>query len=471
MKDNKREQVKSGVSSKSVREMSGDGSSKMILGKGDARYWQQKGKLMRDERYPGGHLTAKIQVGGRRESFPLHTAIQLEAAKRAARIFGDVTSMGWAAALAKHKPVYVKAKAGATVGALIEAVTKAAEVRPVTMMVNATAMRRIVADVLGIRDGGSSKFAPQESGRAAWRAAVDQVPLSLLTPDKVQAWKLQYVQERTKGDESKARAARVSCNSILRKARSLFSKKVLRFVSKALVLLEPLPFTNIELFPPQSMRYVGGLDVKALVSVALDELGGDPAKREEWKAFLFLLFAGLRRGELDKLRWQAVDFARCMVRIEAASDFNPKAETSLGEVPIDPELCTILRGLRATEKEAVYVLEGEASRPRSGYSHYRAERTFTRLAAWLRKHGVNSQKPLHDLRKEAGSLLCQRAGILAASRFLRHADIAITSAHYAAEKERFTVGLGGLLADTPANVVEMPVIEAKPNKQKTRTAK
>jgi len=448
------EQGQSRVSDKSVRGMSGAGNSKMTLGKGDARYWQRKGKLMRDERYPGGHLTAKIQVGGRRVSFPLHTAIQLEAAKRAARIFSDVTSLGWDAAIAKHKPEYVKAKAVATVGALIEAVTQAAEVRPVTMMVNATAMRRIVADVLGVRDGGSSKFAPQESGRAAWREAVDKLPLSLLTSDKVQAWKLQYVQARTQGDESKARAARVSCNSILRKARSLFSKKVLRFVSQSLVLPEPLPFAGIELFPRQSMRYVGGLDVEALLAVARDELGGDPAKREEWKAFLFLLFAGLRRGELDKLRWRAVDFPRCMVRIQTAGDFSPKAETALGEVPIDAELCALLRRLRATEKDAVYVLNGEASRPGSGYSHYRAERTFSNLAAWLRKHGVNGNKPLHDLRKEAGSLVCQRAGLFAASRFLRHADISMTSAHYAAEKERFTVGLGSLLSGRPESVTK-----------------
>src|SRR6266403_1819086 len=44
-------------------------------------------------------------------------------------------------------------------------------------------------------------------------------------------------------------------------------------------------------------------------------------------------------------------------------------------------------------------------------------------------------------RKEFGSLVCEQFGIYAASRALRHADIAITSQHYVDKKRRATVGL------------------------------
>jgi hypothetical protein len=70
--------------------------------------------------------------------------------------------------------------------------------------------------------------------------------------------------------------------------------------------------------------------------------------------------------------------------------------------------------------------------------------------AWLRGHGITAEKALHELRKEAGSVVAQRHGIFAASRFLRHSDIKLTSAHYVDKKGRVTVGLGGLLNESPA---------------------
>lgn len=40
------------------------------------------------------------------------------------------------------------------------------------------------------------------------------------------------------------------------------------------------------------------------------------------------------------------------------------------------------------------------------------------------------------MRKEIGSLIADEHGIYAASRFLRHADIRITAAHYLDKKRR-----------------------------------
>jgi len=411
----------------------------------------QPGKL--DTTPKSRFYSCRIQTQGRREPFPLRTANKSVAATRAAQIFGDVIALGWEAALAKHKPQTLeKPKAMATVGELVRAVAGVAEVRPVTMAGNAASFRRIMGDVLGIEAGGKSRFAPKGKGRTAWLEAVDRVPLSALTSDKVQAWKLAFV-GKAGNDEAAARRARNSANSILRQARSLFGKKVLRFVSQTLVLPSPLPFDGVDLFPRQSMRYAGAMDVEALLTAARAELGGVKAKREEWKAFILCLFGGLRRNEADKLRWQCVDFTTSALRIEAAGDFSPKVESALGEVPIDAEVCAILRGLRAAESKAVYVLAGEASKPGASSRHYRANATFQNLTAWLRKHGVTDRKPLHTLRKEAGSLVCQRAGLFSASRFLRHADVAITAQHYAAQKERVTVGLGSLLSESASGKV------------------
>lgn len=77
-----------------------------------------------------------------------------------------------------------------------------------------------------------------------------------------------------------------------------------------------------------------------------------------------------------------------VIRIETQDDFAPKAETSLGEVPLDAELIAILRGLRAPQPKAVYILAGDGSKPSAGWNDYRAEATFKRLASWLRSNGV-----------------------------------------------------------------------------------
>ena len=52
------------------------------------------------------------------------------------------------------------------------------------------------------------------------------------------------------------------------------------------------------------------------------------------------------------------------------------------------------------------------------------------LLGWLRSKGVNSKTPLHSLRKEFGSLIYDRYGILAASEQLRHGGIEVTARHY-----------------------------------------
>jgi integrase len=70
---------------------------------------------------------------------------------------------------------------------------------------------------------------------------------------------------------------------------------------------------------------------------------------------------------------------------------------------------------------------------------------FEHLIGWLRAKGIKSNKPLHDLRKEFGSLINQKHGLYAAAQALRHSDITTSARHYIARKERVTVGLGALL--------------------------
>jgi len=488
LKSNSNEHQETEIDSESVREMSEnmdlsdtkDAKRNGTFGKTDSRYWKQAGKLISDARWSGA-FSCKVQVAGRRETFPLRTKNKATAATKAAKIYGDVVAFGWIQALAKHKPDAAKPAKGSTVGDLLAAVSGLAAVTPATLRGYTAAFRRIVADIHGI-EAKASRYARCGGGREAWVAAADAVPLETITPALIESWKLRYVAKKAGKNEFKARAARNSSNTRLRQAKGLFAKRLVNLIKDTVALPSPLPFDGVGFWPRQSMRYTSTMDLQSVLAAVRDDLAIND--KEAFKAFSLCLFAGLRRNEADKLRWSSVDFEAGVIRIEAQTDFSPKAETSLGDVPIDAELCAILRGLRAKEPKAEYVLSTGIAKPKGKtkklvaesaltWSKYRAEDTFKRLADWLRTHGVDSRTPLHTLRKEAGSLICASHGLFAASRFLRHADIAITAQHYAAQKERVTIGLGAMLSREPANVLEAdfkPVQKLTKSKQEARRA-
>ncbi|MDR2778986.1 MAG: hypothetical protein LBB16_01725, partial [Puniceicoccales bacterium] len=60
------------------------------------------------------------------------------------------------------------------------------------------------------------------------------------------------------------------------------------------------------------------------------------------------------------------------------------------------------------------------------------------LIGWLRSHGVNSNNPLHTLRKEYGSEICRQFGLYEASRALRHSSYGITESFYVDRKAGIT---------------------------------
>ena len=132
----------------------------------------------------------------------------------------------------------------------------------------------------------------------------------------------------------------------------------------------------------------------------------------------------------------------------------------------------LFRGYRAKAKGSFVIESRNDPRPDATYDHYRCQSHFEELSEWLRKNKVNSKTPLHTLRKEFGSQICDREGIYAASRALRHADIAITSQHYVDKKKRVVSGLGHLLKDYKPDDkitdISAPAAEAAKRKKTSR---
>jgi integrase len=430
------------LSGKSVQEV----SKQQPVGNGrhpktDLRYWERaifQPSYTRDGQVRKvGEWAAKIQHLGRRETFSLGGANRASAAARAKQIYLSLQAAGWDATLAKFKPKAGSAgKTVATIGEFVEEVKAKASARPKTIESYCQAFRTIVANICGI-DGGKSKYDYRKGGRDSWLRKVHAVGISAITPAEVQKWKLRFLR-RAGTDPIKQRAARVSVNSLMRQAKSLFAPAVLKFVS--LELPSVSPFAGVSFEPRQSMKYRSGFSVEKLIEDAQKEL-----PIEQLKILLLALMVGLRRGEIDTLPWAAFRWDDGIIRIEATRYFHPKSEDAIGDVEVDAELLEIFRGFRARATGDFVIESDVAPRPGAMYSHYRCQRLFEALSTWLRDHGVTGNKPLHTLRKEFGSQVCSKHGIYAASHALRHADIAITSQHYLDKRKSATVGLGALL--------------------------
>lgn len=458
---------KAGKSGKAVAKPKSGGYAKT-----NAKYWEQKvfkPKYVKNgERKEAKHYAARIGYQHDRHTFPLGTGNKEAAGKEAVKIYLFLLANGWEATREKYAPSYVpKSDRPATVGEYITAAQRIAEVPNDTLAGYVTSFRSIVADIAGIastvtveegkrimdKEIGKNRIVKVKrekdirydyaSGEGRkWRAKVDAVNLATVTPAKVLRWKLDYVRARAGEDLEKERKAKNSANSKMRQAKGLFSKKILPHLSKTLTLPDELPFDGVKFFPRQSMRYVSKVDAPKMIRDAVDTLS--ESEPEAFKIFLLGIMAGLRAKEIDTLLWRQIDFDAGTITIEATPYFRPKSEDSIASVEIEPETVEILRGYRAKAKGEFVIESKRPPKERRGRER-RAKKEFAALNAWLKKHGVTAQKPLHELRKEFGSLVCQQGGIYAASRALRHADVAITAAHYLDKKERVTVGLGAFL--------------------------
>ncbi|MCG8601358.1 MAG: tyrosine-type recombinase/integrase, partial [Verrucomicrobiales bacterium] len=151
--------------------------------------------------------------------------------------------------------------------------------------------------------------------------------------------------------------------------------------------------------------------------------------------------------EIDNLLWEAFDFDRGVLRVQNTQYHELKSEDSAGEIDLSEEVCAVFNKMsKSASGEFVIESDHAHNRPGSGTRYYRCNLVFQKLGKWLKEKGGDKKRPIHELRKEAGSLVAAEYGIFEASRFLRHSDIRITSQVYLDKKRRVTPSLS-LTAD------------------------
>ena len=428
---------------KSGKQVASD--SRRRFPKNDTRYWTDRVfKPVNGEGIEGPHYCMRIQFKGKRPCFTTGTGNKDAAARKAQKIYMELLTNGLEATLAAHRPIKKDEKVAsdriATVGEYIAAVRKVSTVDAGTFGSYCRCLRSIVADIVGMKKT-SKRF--HHGNAAGYREKIDAVLLDVLTPTAIQEWRIRFT-KKAKSNPVAQKRARTSCNSVLRQARALFSKKVRPFISLKIPI--PPPFADAKSFKRESTRYVSKIDPDKLAQAANRELSDcDP---EAFKAFLLALGTALRRGEIDKLMWVQINFKLKVIHLEITEHGDLKSKESDNDVPMDDGLCALLMSYR-DKATGPFVIEGAAGvHGEAEYGErYRCENVWNRLIAWLRSHGVDTPKPVHTLRKEAGSIINKMAGIYAASRFLRHRDIQVSAAYYVDNKERTVVDIKTMMSD------------------------
>lgn len=295
-----------------------------------------------------------------------------------------------------------------------------------------------------------------------FRQQADLTPVSIFTERAVQEWKIRYVKERG-NNPVRQRAARISCNSALRMARSLFQESIARHLPS--LDMEERPFAKVDFYPRESMRYHSKIDPTILLGKARSDLC--KINQESFKILLLAIGAGLRRGEIDRLLWRQINLDAGEIHIEVTEAGSLKSADSTAKVAIDQTLCGLLRGYKA-KATSQFVIDGGSGEggSRAWGQRYRCQAAFDFLLSWLRRNGVEDVRALHTLRKEAGSLIATKSGIYAAARFLRHSDIKVTAQHYADHKDRVSIDLGAIMPAEETIPFPSPKTEAAPRKRK-----
>ena len=348
-------------------------------------------------------------------------------------------------------------------------------------------------------EGDNSKYDYVGGGNQRWVEAIEAVRLNSITPDGVRKWRKRFIGQ-SGTDPRKRKTAIRSANSFINNSKCLFAPKHLETIPK-LNLPEPLPFDGVKLSGGRVVRYKSEIQPELLLAAAKSELavslpdGIDQralenaklelskakksgrrkasslvkkwnktiynithareiaeSKNEQFKILLLALGAGLRRNEIDKLEWSSILWDTAVIRIQATRYFQPKTDESDADIDVDPDLLDILRRYYPHARDE-FVINGNRPRPVVTYDCYRCERHYVALNRWLRSKGVSAKSPLHSLRKEFGSVICQEAGIFAASVALRHSNIRTTRDSYLDRKQRITFKIGSFLKEPTLSAV------------------
>ena len=248
------------------------------------------------------------------------------------------------------------------------------------------------------------------------RFTLDQLTVGLVQRFQADAVR-RYAAETEKTEEAQREArerALRSSRSTVCQARSLFNRRLdlpRQYAALDIVIppsvqefmscrLQGRATKREYLAPPDSVVHTAFVEVEKLRTT---DLNG-------FLAFWFAVGAGLRRKEIQALRWEH------MVERDGVTWIS-------GGIGKDGQRIEVPMQSRAVEAVAPH------RRPASRVLSETGLEWSKRLNWWMRTQGWTTEKKLHELRAYIGSMI-YRVNPLAAMRFMRHKSIRITEQFY-----------------------------------------
>jgi integrase len=387
---------------------------------------------------------------GKRALVTLNSTTKRDAANEALELWLQIRSNGWEVAetYRKRNKVPVPASKNVelpatpptpvvkvlTVGMLLDCFTATmVDIRATTRNAYFVAVRSIVADIL--TDSGVNI---KKEGRAD---LLNNTPLEVLSREAIRKW---LSAKLAAGDDESKRTLR----SRIINAKSVFNTHVLeRFNEDHSTTIEN-PFTGLMLPKGGTKRHYRKASLKEVLTQAKGlKASGNADDMECWKIIILASSGGLRRSEIDNLRWADIDLKNRRIHVRPSETYALKTKASEAVIPIEVEVANEIASWKRGKPGDFVISTKKDSRQamRSG-GHQAA------TAAWLRECTIDGeqplkdvQKPLHELRKEAGSLVNEAHGIQMARVFLRHTDITTTANYYLDSSSKVTAGIGAAL--------------------------
>lgn len=389
-------------------------------------HWKEK--LFFQKWTKGGRTDAaatysvRIQHLGQRKAFNLHTSNRDEAARKARDLFVEIKAHGWDSVAPRKADVPERPP---TVGDMVRILeTRVTHLAPNSLAQYATALRQLASQIEGI--------SAASTGRDSWRSRVDMLPLAVITPQSVREWR---TAKQKKASKDRIKMAKVinSINSILRNARGCFSDAMQPHYRDAGYGEIPCPFKGVKLEgPKQNRAYRSAIDAQDLIDAI-----NDIPQIETRIVLLLALTFGLRRSEIDRLRWEHVDLNAKTISIQTTEEGSVKSAHSERTIGIPDWFVPVLEKIKPVQPDCLHVISGT----KSPSSRYRAELAFKSAVQWLRDRGITGTHPLHTLRKEFGSHIAAAHGLHAAAKLLGHVDFSNVTALYVDAKGVLTSSL------------------------------
>jgi len=182
----------------------------------------------------------------------------------------------------------------------------------------------------------------------------------------------------------------------------------------------------------------------------------DKLDQNELLFVCFLLYTGMRRGEILPLKWSDLDFERNLIHVQRAASYKtnqpkikePKTNAGKRLIPMLPELRSVLLTVPADMRKE-YIIGGEKLTTLTVY-----RRMWTRIIKKLEIEKVTAHQFRHSFTSEAKKVLDPKT----LQEILDHSNVVTTLNNYAHVSDEDVIDAGEKLS----NIYQQKSVKVKP---------